>query len=416
MKIRLPKIPNIWKCVAFMAGMCGQLYLTVPGAGVLPMFDIASYVLAGPMLVFVVSRMGKFSRRTLFWGFAWTGAAVVSNFLSGYPAWYQWKSITIVASSWTLMVTTWCIFKKDPRLFLFYLMGCGLGCAIGVHYFQNGAYLGFMEKNGAKKAAEGLLDKQIYPNYARCLYFLVFIPIVYYLKKIPGFIVCVVSLSVGVWLLVAGGSRSNFGQYTAAALCGFAVISMPKVARAFFKNLWLSMPIALLCAAVIFTVYAHMAKTGALGEGEAKKYEAEQDFSEETGENRLTTRGGFSDTWEVFKEKPWGEGGALHRHSVISNSWNNDGVVGLLFWVYFYWLVIWFFKNKIAYSGRWSSFLALHSIGACWAVAGSPFGARHVFFGVMMFISLCRDDRYYGYGSLFDGDQRGMLRNDFHRF
>lgn len=406
-----------WKCIAFLAGLGGQLYLTVPGAGTMPMLDIASYALAGPMLIFVLARMGRFSKCTLMWGFAWTGASVISNFLGGYNTWYQCKSIMVVASSWTLMVTTWYIFKKDARLFLFYLMGCGLGCAVGVHYFQNGAYLGFMAQHNTRSALVGLVEKQIYPNYAKCVYMVIGIPIVYYWKKIPGFLLCISTWSLGVWLLMDGGSRSSFGVYLAAGACAFAVISSPTVTHFAFKRLMVFLPLAACGATLSFGLYAHMAKTGSLGEGEAQKYQVEEDYSSETGESRLTARGGFAETWEVFKEKPWGEGGSLHRHSVISNSWNNDGVVGLLFWVYFYWLVIWFFKNKMAYSGRWSGFLTLQIIGACWAVAGSPFGARHVFFSLMMFISLCRDDRYYGYGSLFDGDQRGMLeRKNFHRF
>ena len=92
----------------------------------------------------------------------------------------------------------------------------------------------------------------------------------------------------------------------------------------------------------------------------------------------------------------------MRCHSVMANSLACEGIVGFLFWSFFYLQVFWFVRNRLTYSTRYASYVSVMILTACWAVFGSPFGTRHKFFVLMAFIALCRDDQWYGVGSLFD--------------
>ena len=384
----------------FLMGMGGQLYLHLPAVGTIPMLDIASYAFAIPLLVFLLPRMGASARASVGWGLAWAFSALLANAVNDFEMRMILKMFVVCSSSWSIFLVAWYFLKKDARIYLYYLIGLGVGGAIGIHYFQNGAYLAYIHATG-RSVTEVLIDKQIYPAYAKAVFLGGVLSLVLWFMKFPKIFVFGLAIASGFLLLFNGGSRSSFGFYLVAAVAGYSIAIAPRFCQKFLKNTFLLITSAIIGATVLFASYAYLARSGKLGDAEADKYEEEEDVGAESSQSRLATRSGINATWNVVWKKPWGEGGQLRRHSVISNSWDCEGFVGLFFWVYFYFQVLWFLRKRIAYTGRFASFIFLQLISACWAVAGSPFGARHHFFVLMALIALCKDDPYYGEGLLF---------------
>ena len=390
-----PRLKFMSCLMAFLMGLSGRLFVHVPGAGIIPMLDVISYVIAIPLLCLLWGKMGRNARKTLLWGIAWALAAVVANALTFYDSWYFWKSVMVVSSGWVLMVVSWWVLNKDARLFLTYLMGTGIGAAISVHYFQNGAIMVYANTTG-------LIEKQIYPKYALAIVLSGVLPICLLIKKKASMLITTFIIIIGLSLLYNGGSRSGFGIFAFAGGIGFLAVYGKQFIRNVCKSIFLCSVILLLGFSIVFGIYAHLAKTGALGESQTKKYEDEEGVKVDTGHGRMSSRAGLQETWEVFKKKPWGEGGTNRRHSVISNSWNCEGIVGLLFWVYFFWVVLWFVRKRLFYSGILASFIGLQIFTAVWDAIGSPFSTRSIFFSLMMFIALCRDNPLYGRDTLFE--------------
>ena len=384
----------------FIMGLGGQLHLHLPAFGVIPMLDIVAYAFAIPMLVLVFPRMGASAKVSVGWGLAWAFSAWLANTVNDFDARMIFKMFVVCSSSWCIFLVAWYLLKKDARIYLYYLIGVGVGGAIGIHYFQNGAYLAYVLNTG-RKATEALIDKQIYPAYAKAVFFGGVLSLVLCFKKFPKILVLGLAIASGFFLLFNGGSRSSFGFYLVTAIAGYSISIAPRFCQKFLKNTFLLAASAIIGATVLFASYSYLAKSGKLGESEANKYDQEEDYSAENSEGRMASRSGINETWKVVKKKPWGEGGNLRRHSVISNSWNCEGYVGLFIWVYFYWQVLWFLRQRIAYTGRYASFMVLQIISACWSVAGSPFGTRHHFFVLMALIALCKDNPHYGEGQLF---------------
>lgn len=299
------------------------------------------------------------------------------------------------------MTVTWWLLKGDARIYLWYLVGIAVGGVISLYHFQPGTVYSLAYRSG-RQAVDVMVDKMRYPYYTRLILYGGILPLCLLWRKTPQWLVILATVGSGVYLLFHGGARSLFGVYIAAAMSGFGACYFQKTAIRLAKHTILLVGMAGLGAMLLYGLYAHWAKSGALGEGELNKFEQEEETAMESGDSRLATRGKLGKTLEVIKEKPWGEGGTNLRHSVISNSLNCEGFVGLAFWIYFLLCVLWFCKNRLAYSQRFSVFLMLAAIGTVWNVLGSPFGARHNYFALMAFISLCRDNPGYGAGTVFE--------------
>lgn len=396
-------------CIGFGMGMAGQLYIQMPSMGIMPMLDIFSYTVAPVMVLALWPRMGRYMRRSILWGLAWSMAAIFANLVTYYEFRYALKSVVIVSSSWTIMTVVWWLLKEDARIYLWYMVGAAIGGFISLYHFQPGTVACMAMKTGGR-AIDSLVEKERYPYYARLLLSGIILPLCILWRKVPSLLAIVGCVASGFYLLFHGGSRSMFGIYAMAGMVGFGVCYMRKTAICLAKHTTLVICLAGILAAVLFGLYAHLAKSGALGERELKKYESEEEVAVETGDSRLANRGRFGDTLEVIKSKPWGEGGTNMRHSVISNSLNCEGFVGFAFWVYFFSCLLWFCKNRVVYSGTYSVFFMSGVIGAIWSVLGSPFGARAGYFTVMAFIALCRDNPMYGAGTVFYGPEMPIRR------
>lgn len=401
-------------CACIAAGMGGELHIYIPALGTIAMLDLVSYCVALPIICANWGRMGKYMRRSLCWAFAWMGAAMLANLLNFVNFRYWAKCVTIASSSWAIMAAAYLLLKNYPRGYLWYLVGTGIGGWISLYYFRNGSLEGFATQGevGAYAGLDNLMEKQIYPNIARGILYGSVLPLFLWCAKFPVFGVLVATMVGGFWLLFHGGSRSSFGIFCAAAGAGFMVSYGAKAFKRMARHPTIMVALAGLALAVLFGGYKMMAKTGTLGEGERAKFESE--FGVE-GRGAIEGRAGLGHAVTDAVESWWiGKGWHLRNHSVMTNALACEGVVGFLFWVYFYLQVLWWVSKRMPYSGNNVTFIALMILSACWDVFGSPFGTRHKFFMLMTFIALCRDNPYYGVGTIFEHSMpisgRGLAR------
>ena len=389
--------------LAFACGAAGELYVAIPGLGFLAMLDVVSYVIAPLVIISNWGRMGKSMRTSLIWAFAWTISAMLANFINFHDVRYWAKCVSVVSSSWAMIAAAYLLLRRDPSLYLWYLVGTGLGGWLGLYHFRNGAFVALAMHNdlvGDGSGLEGLVEKQIYPFVARGIVFGCVLPFFIMWRKLPViFLLCGIVYG-GFYLLLHGGSRSTFGTFVAAALVGFAVNYFTQVFRKVAKSPMLMMLLAMVGGALVFGGYKYMASSGKMGEGE--KLKLEKEFGKE-GSGAISGRAGFDYAIkDAFGSFGIGIGTHLRCHSVMANSLACEGLAGFFFWVFFYWQVFWFLRKRVPYTGRFSSCIFLMVLSACWDVFGSPFGGRHKFFVLMALIALSRDNPYYGAGTLYD--------------
>ena len=392
--------------LAIAVGLGGELHIYVPSLGTIAMLDFASYFIALPIIVMNWSSMGKSMRASLTWAFAWTLACMLANAVYFHEFRYWAKCVAVTSSSWAIMASSYLLLRKDARLYLWYLLGAGLGAWISLYYFRNGAFesaaAGGMEYFGQAGASiELLVDKQIYPNVARGILYGFVLPCFIWWRKAPIFVALCAYMVAGFWLLFHGGSRSSFGIFTAAAVVGFFATYAKRSFVKMSKHPGAVVLMAIIGITVAFGAYKYMVKANLLGDSELAKYE--QEFGE-GGRSVATGRAGFDYAWELVVETMGiGAGAHLRCHSVMANSLACEGVIGFLFWVYFYFQCLWFICRRLPYSGKYSAFIFLMILTACWDVFGSPFGTRHKFFVLMAFIALCKDNADYGREDVFVG-------------
>ena len=390
-------------CACIAAGMGGELHIHMGSFGTIAMLDLVSYVIALPIVAANWGRMGKAMRRSLEFAFAWTFASMIANFFNFYDFKYWAKCVSLASSSWAIMAASYLLLRDFPMGYLWYLVGTGLGGWIGLYYFRNGSTEGFATGNGAFAGiaigTELLMDKQIYPCVAKGVFYGLVLPWFIWVRKISICLVIVLTMGCGFWLLFHGGSRSNFGIFCAAAGAGFVVAYGSRTFKKLAKRPVIMILLAGIALGVVFGGYKMMAVSGSLGKGEQDKFENE--FGEE-GSGAVEGRAKFSRAFkDAFESCFIGKGWHIRNHSIMANSLACEGLIGFFFWLYFYAQVFWWVCWRMPYAGKWTTFIVLMVINAAWDVFGSPFGFRHKFFVLMTMIALCRDNKYYGIGSLF---------------
>lgn len=394
--------------IAILAGMGGELHLPLPGLGYVAMLDLVSYGIAIPVILANWGRMGKNMRRSLLWAFAWTAAAMLANLFNFYEMRYWAKCVAVTSSSWAIMAAGYVLLRNYPAGYLWYLVGTGIGGWVALRYFRNGSLEAFATggEMGGFSGLDNLFEKQIYPSIARGVILGIVLPFFIWWKKLPIFFVIGVTMYWGFWLLFNGGSRSSFGVFSAAAGAGFVVAYGAHIMRKMARNPFVMATIALVSGAIVFGGYKYMATSGMMGDSEKAKYESE--FVE--GDGAMKNRAGIGHAYKAAVQSfGIGLGGHLRCHSVLGNSLACEGVVGFLFWVYFFLQILWWTSKRMPYSGKYVTFIVLMILTAVWDVLGSPFGTRHKFFMLMTFIALCRDNPYYGVGTLFDPRMIGRM-------
>ena len=390
--------------LAVLMGLGGELHLPIPGIGYVAMFDLTAYDISLPIIFMSWNKMGKWMRRSLGFSFAWAFAAMVANMMNYYELKYWLKCVALASSSWAIIAAAYFILKDRPILYLWYLAGAGLGGWICIYYFRNGALESFasggVDYMGTVGAStEYLMDKQVYPNVAKGIVLGIILPLFIIARKMPIFIVVCISMAMGVWLLINGGSRSSFGIFCVSAMAGVATVYMKNLFFKMVRNRVALIIIILVSIGTIFASYKYMAIYGRLGESELIKYERE--FGDASS-GVIDGRAGLMVAIRDANETNWiGRGGHLRCHSVIANSLACEGAVGFVFWIFFYLQVLWFVSHRLPRLGKMSLFIMIMVLTSCWDVFGSPFGTRHKFFVLMAFIALCRDDAFYGVPDVF---------------
>lgn len=391
--------------LACAIGIGGELHVYTSSFGTIAMLDLVSYFAAPIILITQWKNMGKHTRIALVFCFLWSFAAAVSNFVYGNNVKYWFKCVALASSSWSIFAVAYILCRRCSRAYLWYLVGAGIGGWIGLYYFRNGAievYATHGDIGGMGYGTEFLMEKQIYPSVAKGILLGVILPFFVLWKKMPAFFVFIGMLYTGFWLLFNGGSRSGFGCWTVAATAGILVLYCRRVIAKMIRNPVLMVVIAAIGIFATFTGYRYLASSGQMGDVEADKYEAE--FGK-GGRGAIMGRASFGYAIECAKESYGiGLGGHLRCHSVMANALACEGLVGFLFWTYFYLQVLWWCMHRMPYAHKFSAFIMLMFLIACWAVFGSPFGTRHKFFVALAFISLCRDNVQYGINEIFDFD------------
>lgn len=395
-----------WKFLAFLMGISSELYLAMPGMGILPMFDIFSYGVSLLIILVYWRQMGPSMHKSIIWGFCWAVAALVAGLTSDADAHDVIKQTVVVSSSWALISVAWWILRHGGKLYLIYLIGYSIGAYIGLHYFKQGAWLSQEFKNYGRAILDVMVDKQRYPIYANLIFYGITLSCHMLFRGFPILLVFAGCVFCGLFLLVNGGSRSNFGFYMVAAFTALAMMSGRRFVNTMVRNKGLFAIGSAIVVAVIFTVYKSMAQSGSLGEDEYDKYQ-EQFVSQSTMESGLLGRAGFSMALEDFCNRPWGSGPHHGQHSVIMSAMAREGVVGLCIWIYFLLQVWWFVRNRLLFSGRFAPFLIVMVAATVWACLGSPFGYRHMFFVLWAYIALCKDNPLYGCEDIFENFNMG---------
>jgi len=380
----------MWLLVlALLCGLGSSLFVPTP-FGRVAMFDLVSYVLAPVLFVTDYRRYTSVEKRLLALAFLWFLGACYSNWWREEPFGVAFKGNSIVLNVSCMMVLGISLVRRSVKTFLWFSVGYGIGNIVSLYVFQNGALLAFAEMAGYGGSGEGLqgylVEKQIYPLYAQALFLSVLFPL--RVHKLTPWLLIVIGCAVTAFLLLFhGGSRSGFGTYFLMAVVVFAYAYFRSAVRAFSKNAALFMAISALVLFVAFRTYSYLAQQGLLGEKEYQKYVAEVEESEA---GALGGRDDLIRGWPFLKNHPvvgagssaidrWGyivdsNDFKIPGHSALVGAWTQNGILGLIFWVYAIFIIFDFIRKRMLWFGDWFPFLSFIMISMIWAILFSPFG------------------------------------------
>lgn len=393
--------------IAFCFGVASNLYVGT-GFGYVGMLDLASYLL-GPILYLTKLRFFSKKEQTyLFFILFWIFGSFLNNFSLYGMGDNTLKATGITASVWCMSVVWLVILRTVPESFIYIVLGFYVGNVVSLYFFQNGALLSFAEQAGYSAGYMGdfLQEKQVLPYWlwmvcvgsGTVLYLLI--------KRSAGVLVGTGFLGTAFIGLFNGGSRITFGINVLVALMAYGMANFKNLVRFTLNNLIVFVLLLVIVVRTLFLGYSYLAQSGQLGEGELEKYE--QQFGEDEGMTEtLSDRGGYEQTWEDFKIKPWGYGGVgAIRHSAISDSIYKEGLFALPFWCYFMWNMVRFIRKHLYKFGRWVPFLGLVFITVIWNALASPFGGRGVYCFAVCFAILCDTPGFLERWALYEGRKR----------
>lgn len=386
--------------ISFIAGLGSTLYVATP-FGKVAMFDLACYVF-GP-LFFVVNykKFTRFELRILMLSFLWVIGAIYSNWWRQEPPSVALKGNAIVFNVWCMIVVGIWLLKKDYRTWLWFTVGNGISCVISLYYFQNGAYLfiaeraGFMGEGGMQSF---LIDKQIYPIYTKFVLYALLLPLTIQFS-IPWIVVISVLIFSAFYLLIRGGSRSNFGINLLSSFYFMGYAYFKRFTRMLLDNFAILCVVGIIVCSCIFNIYKDLALDGKLGQAEYNKFYSEM-VDSDAGvlgsrddiirawpflKNHFFVGAGSSalDRWGYMK----GDNIQLPGHSALVGAWVQNGIFGLFFWGYVLWMLMIFVQKRAMYFQSYAPFLVMKTVSLVWAILFSPFGGYRG--EVSFFIALC---------------------------
>lgn len=372
--------------LAFICGAGSSLFISTP-FGRIAMFDLVSYVF-GPILYFYWFRtFTKVENRLFLLAVLWFLGTCYSNWWREESFDVALKGDSIVFNVICMLIVAVVLIKRSFSSFLWFSSGYGIGCVMSLYVFQNGSYLSFAESAGYMGQGwmqEFLVEKQIYPMYAQAIFLSVLFPL-RCLGLVPWGMVSAGCVAISLLLLFKGGSRSAFGSYflTAIVVIGYAYLR--PLVRAVLKNAGLFSVVMATLVVVTYSLYAHLADSGALGDKEYEKYIT---GIEESKAGALGDRDDLFRAWPFLRNHPfigcgssardrWGyieDNDLIPSHSALVAAWTQNGILGLTFWIYSIILIANFTRGKAILFGDWFPFLAFQMVFMMWNILFSPFG------------------------------------------
>lgn len=393
--------------LSFMFGMGSNLYVRT-GFGYVGMFDLVAYILA-PFLYFrLFEKFSKKEQTYLFLIIFWIFGSFFNNFSLYGMGDVTLKATGITASVWCMSVVWLVMLRSVPHSFVFIILGMYVGNVVGLYIFQNGALLSFAEQAGYSTGYMGdfLQEKQVLPNWLWLICVGGGTVLYLFVKRSTGVLVGTSFLGTSFIGLFNGGSRITFGINVLVALLAYGLANFKRLARSILKNSIIFGVMVIIVFRILFAGYSYLAQSGQLGEVELDKYE--QQFGEDEGmAETLSDRGGYEQTWEDFRNKPWGNGGVgAIRHSAISDSIYKEGLFAVPFWCYFMWNMVSFIRKHLYKFGRWAPFLGLVFITVIWNALASPFGGRGVYCFAVCFAILSETTGFLERWASYEGRKR----------
>lgn len=392
------------KLFAFLSGLGSSLFVDTP-FGRAAMFDLACYVL-GPILFALNLKKFKIAeRRILMLALLWLLGAVYTNWWREEPFSVALKGNAIVFNVWCMIVVGIWLLEKDYRTWLWFMVGNGISNVLSLYYFQNGALLFFAEQGGYLGAGgmqNYLIEKQIYPLYLRSTIKSVLLPLVV-LVRFPWLPVIVIIISASFFLLFNGGSRTGFGVNLISGLFFIGYAYFRRTTKFVLDNFVLMSGLAVISAMVIFASYRHFAVSGSLGDAEYEKYEREMVDSDA---GILGSRDDIIRAWPFLRNHPlvgsgssaidrWGymvDDYLLPGHSALVGAWVQNGILGLVFWVYALSQVLLFAQRRALHMGSYAPFLVMIASLMIWNILFSPFGLHRGELSVLLALCVVSKD------------------------
>ena len=372
--------------ISFLCGLGSSLFVPTP-FGRVAMFDLACYFVAPILYVLNFKKFTTSERRLLLLSVLWLIGAIWSNWWRNEPFDVALKGNAIVFNVWCMIVVCIYLLKKDHRVWMWFTVGNGISCVISLYYFQNGALLSFAERAGfgGEGGLQGyLVDKQIYPIYFNFILKSILFPLVVFVG-FPWLLVIIILAGSAFFLLYKGGSRSSFG---ANLLNGFFIVGyayLRRLTKLVLDHLILVLSISVVSALLVFSIYKNLALSGALGEQEFEKYEREMVLSEA---GMLGSRDDIIRAWPFLKNHPivgagssaidrWGymeDDFILPGHSALVGAWVQNGIFGLIFWVYALFVITSFVQHRVMRLREYAPFIVITAVYMIWNILFSPFG------------------------------------------
>jgi O-antigen ligase len=171
-----------------------------------------------------------------------------------------------------------------------------------------------------------------------------------------------------------------------------------RLTKLVLDHLILVLSISVVSALLVFSIYKNLALSGALGEQEFEKYEREMVLSEA---GMLGSRDDIIRAWPFLKNHPivgagssaidrWGymeDDFKLPGHSALVGAWVQNGIFGLIFWVYALYLIANFIQHRVMRLREYAPFIVITAVSMIWAILFSPFGGYRG--EVSCFLALC---------------------------
>ena len=380
-------------------GLSSTLFVTTP-FGRVAMFDAATFVLAPLCLLYSRKRFSQVEHLILLLSVLWFFGACYSNWWREEDFYIALKGDAIVFNVICMLIVCIAVLKQSHQTFLWFCVGSAISCVVSLYIFQNGAILSFAETAGYAGMGgvqEFLQEKQVYPIYAGAILMAVLFPL-RSMGLIPWVVVFATCLLSAFWLLFWGGSRSGFGAMFVTALIVAGYAYFRPIVQAVTRNLVLSLVVMSLLCAMAFQTYKHLALSGVLGEAEYQKYIGEIG---ESDSGALGSRDDLIRAWPFLKDHPfvgagssaidrWGviqDGFKIPGHSAVIGAWTQNGIAGLIFWLYALYLIVDFMRKRMILFGDWFPFIASQMIAAVWSILFSPFGGSRGI--ICMGLALC---------------------------